>query len=201
MSSGSERSMRKRERNKRRMRCIRQKGKEKVKHVHAMAKELEVKTKELVETRSRLMQTRKRALQLSTEACKAPKKSVVFTTASSVQTRYRARLHTKPTASSGVSSTSRDQHQHAHTVENVPVLDPHSLKIPHDGIACEIGSGTFGKCTRMFLSGTEVAVKTTILEDYSYHSILHEAKVMAEVCRGHLNLPLFIGLYEQKEHL
>ena len=52
----------------------------------------------------------------------------------------------------------------------------------------------------MCLSGTEVAVKTTTLKEYSYHNILHEAKVLAEVCRGHPNLPLFIGVYDHKEH-
>ena len=63
-----------------------------------------------------------------------------------------------------------------------------------------MGSGTFGKCTKMFLSATEVAVKTTTLDTYySYKSIMYEAEVMAEVCCGHPNLPLFIGVYDQPD--
>ena len=51
----------------------------------------------------------------------------------------------------------------------------------------------------MLLSTTEVAVKTITLDSYSAKVILYEAEVMVEVCRGHPNLPLFIGVYDHPE--
>lgn len=49
------------------------------------------------------------------------------------------------------------------------------------------------------LCSTEVAVKSTILHEYSYDSIMYEAKVMTHLSCGHPNLPLFIGVYDHKE--
>ena len=53
---------------------------------------------------------------------------------------------------------------------------------------------------KMFLSSTVVAVKATTLDSYTYESIMYEAEVMTEVCCGHPNLPLFIGVYDQPEY-
>ena len=51
----------------------------------------------------------------------------------------------------------------------------------------------------MLLSATEVAVKSITVASYSTKDILYEAEVMAEVCCGHPNLPLFIGVYDHPE--
>lgn len=75
-------------------------------------------------------------------------------------------------------------------------LDRDSLKSPCEPNNCEVGSGTFGKCTKMILCATEVVVKATTLDIYSYDDIMFEAVVMSEVCRGQPNLPLFIGIYD-----
>lgn len=56
--------------------------------------------------------------------------------------------------------------------------------------------GTYGKCTKMLLCAIEVAVKTTILSEYSYDSVTYEAMVMTDICCGH---PPFIGVYDHPE--
>lgn len=48
----------------------------------------------------------------------------------------------------------------------------------------------------MFLSATEVAVKEYNSTLSSKSMILYEAKVMANICCGHPNLPLFLGVYD-----
>ena len=196
----SERSKRKRERNKRRRHSIQKKRKERLEHVHAVTKELKDKKKELVETKSKLAHARRRALAMSKAVCKAPKERTVISV-SPAQYQYRPRLQTKPTASSGLCSSARHHH---HTnlpqLSQLHFLDLQSLMTPYDGVARELGSGTFGKCTKMILSGTAVAVKTTTLKEYSYDCIMYEARVMVAVCRGHPNLPLFIGVYQDQPH-
>ena len=146
------------------------------------------KKKELDDTRSKLIFTRKKAIELLTDICKAPIRPKILLT-SSIQ-RHRLHVRSKPTPSSGITASYLlGHHQYMGTLDNIPLLDQKSLKICHGGVECEVGSGTFGKCTKMFLSGTEVAVKTTTLKQYTHNNILHEAKVMAAVCRGHPNLP------------
>lgn len=78
MSSSSEKHNNKKERNRRR-RSIRQIRKEKVKHVHVVAKDLEDTKKELAVTRTKLMQARGRALQLSKDVFKPPKRPTIST--------------------------------------------------------------------------------------------------------------------------
>ena len=179
-----------RERNKRRRRCIQRNRKEKVVHAHSISKELEDKKIELAQTLSKLVQTRKRALELS-------KKS---SSISSVG--FRTQLRTQPTASSGLNSSHKLlRHADSETLSyQVNKLDRYSLKNPCGSVTCEVGSGAFGKCTKMLLCATEVAVKVTTLKEYSYESIMYEAKVMAHICHGHPNLPLFIGVYDHKEY-
>ena len=177
-----------RERNKRRRISIREKKKEKVSQVYAKTKILE---KELAHTKSLLTQSRIRAAGLSKELYKTPKKHV--TALSSLRYSIRSR----PTASSLHCDHKLGHHP---KVCQVNKLDQYSLKNPGDSSNCEVGSGTFGKCSKMFLCATEVAVKSTTLDEYSYDSILNEAVVMTEVCRGHPNLPLFIGIYDYPEY-
>lgn len=186
-----------RERNKRRRRSIKIKRREIVRNAISISKELEHKKIELALTRSKLEQTRKRALELSKELCKPP----VMKSCSSSSVLFRAHLRTKPTASSGYCSSHKFLYHSNSEILDYPVnkLDRYSLK-KTDGATCELGSGTFGKCTKMLLCATEVAVKVTTLKEYLYDSIMYEAKVMTHVCRGHPNLPLFIGIYDHQEY-
>ena len=189
---------RKRERNKRRRRCIQRKRKEKVVHAHSISKELEDKKIELAQTLSKLVQTRKRALELSKGMCKPPAKK----SSSISSVGFRTQLRTQPTASSGLNSSHKLlRHADSETLSyQVNKLDRYSLKNPCGSVTCEVGSGAFGKCTKMLLCATEVAVKVTTLKEYSYESIMYEAKVMAHIFHGHPNLPLFIGVYDHKEY-
>lgn len=109
--------------------------------------------------------------------------------------RYRARALSKPTPSSGVTASHLLHCQHGGTLDNLPLLAKYSLKICHSELTCLLGSGTL-IFWKMLLSGTEVPVKTTILKE---QSALHEARVMASVCRDHPNLPIFIGVYDHNE--
>ena len=188
-SSGTDaiRRERKRMRNKRRKSSNRIKKKEKIRQVYAKSKELE---KELTDTKSKLFQTKMKALMIRKEMCKSPalKKYSVSTAASSLQYFVR----TKPTASSGFHSSHRVCNNSTDMLQcQVKRLDRYSL-ISTDLDDCEVlGSGTFGKCTKMILSGTKVAVKATTLDAYSCANIMHEAVVLTEVCCGHPNLPLY----------
>ena len=201
----NKRTERKRERNKKRRRNIRSKRKEKLSQVYVVSKELDDKKKQLAQTRCKLVQARKIALELSRGQCKAPTTSAVrrcnsITSVSSLQHLEQSR----PTASSGL-RTSHNCKLFHHTESlgyQVRKLDSHSLRNPYDaesGDVSEVGSGTFGKCMKMILSATEVAVKSTTLASYSSESIMYEAAVMSEVCNGHPNLPLFIGVCDQPE--
>lgn len=51
----------------------------------------------------------------------------------------------------------------------------------------------------MLLSSTEVAVKTFNPANSNRDRILYEAIVMTKVCKGHPNLPLFLGVYDPKD--
>ena len=174
VSATCRRTQRKRERNKRRRRSITVKRREMVRNA---LKELEHKKTELAQTRSKLVQTRKRALELSKELCKPPVKKG-HSILSSVG--FHTHFQTKPTASSGLCSSHKLLYHSNSVLLECPVnkLDRYSLKTSDDGVTCEVGSGVFGKCTKMVLCATEVAVKVTTLKEYSYDSIMYEAKVM-----------------------
>lgn len=59
-----------------------------------------------------------------------------------------------------------------------------------------LGNSSFGSCRKMFLSATEVAVKEYKVPLSTRSKVMNEAKVMASVCCGHPNLPLFMGVYD-----
>lgn len=151
--------------------------------------------KELTHTKCRLAQVKMKALELSKEIYKTPKRSVYSVAkVSSLQFNVRS----KPTASSSFCPRSHVEILQASV--KIKLLDRYSLKSPRDASTCDLGSGAFGKCTKMLLCATEVAVKMITLEEYSYDSIMYEAAVMMELCCGHPNLPLFIGVYDQPEY-
>lgn len=192
-----------RERNKKRMRAVRKKRKEKVSQAFAISRDLDIKKGELAMVRRKLAHARMRsgALKLSEQLCKAPIGAIQYTDSSrnvgSMVSSLQYRLRSKPTASSaGLHSSLKLLHHKRRIQCQVKKLDRHSLR----SISCEVGSGTFGKCMKMFLSSTEVAVKATTLDSYTYESIMYEAEVMTEICCGHPNLPLFIGVYDQPEY-
>lgn len=181
--------LRKVERNKRRRQAIRLKRKKKINVTIGKSKELE---KQLAHTKSRLMQTKLKALEVSKDIFRTPNRYPV--------TRSSAffKVGSKPTASSGL----RPSHYHAEIIQSivkVKHLDRYSLQNPPCTACCELGSGTFGKCTKMLLCAMEVAVKTTTLDEYSYDSIMYEAAIMTDICHGDPNLPLFMGVYDQPE--
>lgn len=183
--------LRKKERNKRRRHSNRKKKKIRINETFAKSISLE---KELAHTKSRLEQTKMKALELH-RALNTPRKCSVATVSS-----MRFNIQSKPTASSGFRP--REVSHHIGLLQSIEVkaLDRYSLNSTCDGSNCDVGSGTFGKCTKMLLCATEVAVKATILDTYSYDDIMYEARVMAEVCCGHPNLPLFMGIYDQPEY-
>ena len=72
-------------------------------------------------------------------------------------------VRSKPTASSSNCPRSRYHAEILQSIVKVNHFDRYSLKTPCDISSCELGSGTFGKCTKMLLCATEVAVKMTTL--------------------------------------
>ena len=200
--STDRRSDRKRERNKRRRGNIRKKRKEKVRQTYTVLKELEDKKEALAQARCQLAVTRKRALELTKGTCKPPTKCVAAQNNSRQNSvsSLRCFLRSKPTASSRLRSSTGVTHHSPDTIQHyqaINKIDRYSLISLGPGT--HLGSGSFGKCTKMLLSATEVAVKTITLDSYSAKDILYEAEVMAEVCCGYPNLPLFIGIYDHPE--
>ena len=196
---------RKQERNRRRRRNNRNKRKERLHQTYAVLQELEEKKEELIQTRGQLATARKRALKLTVRegACKPPMKCVPaqHNSGPSSVSSLRCFLRSKPTASSRLTVAGVTRYSDSDTqVQNhqaINRIDRYSLVSL--GADADLGSGSFGKCTKMLLSATEVAVKTITLDSYSIKDVWYEAEVMVEVCHGHPNLPLFIGVYDHPE--
>ena len=186
---------RKRERNKKRRRACRAKRKELLKNAYSICKELEEKRHQLAEARSKVLTTQKKFKALA--QCKPPQFPPPLRRSSTSKI-----LFNKPTATSCHKSSHRlFCHLDLETEETqLRRLDRNSLKKPCGNDTYDVGSGSFGKCMKMLLCSTEVAVKTTTLKEYSYNSVMYEAKVMARVCCGHPNLPLFIGVYDHQDY-
>jgi hypothetical protein len=186
--------IRKRERNKRRRHSIRKKRKEKIERVLSRSKDLE---KQLVDTRSQLEKSKLKSIELGKKLYntpKAPLRPMISSARYSIQSR--------PTPSSLLHPQSHRTLNLTGTLKcKVNQLDKCSLQRCSGSQSCELGSGTFGKCTKMLLCATEVAVKTITLDDYSYNNIMREAMIMADICHGHPNVPLFIGVYDQQGSL
>ena len=188
---------RKQERNKKRRGSVRR---ERIKQINQTLQELDDKTKELNKTRCKLAETRKRAAELTKRSCVPPKARFVSPHSLQGISSLRCQLRSRPTSSSGLRSCSTSRAGHMYTSETlqqqIKSLDKSSL-MACGSCSCELGSGTFGKCTKMIFCSTEVAVKTTTLHSYSHKDIMFEAFVMTKVCCGHPNLPLFIGVCDQ----
>lgn len=191
---------RKQERNKKRRENIRRKRKERIKKINQTLQELDDTTRELSQTRCKLIETRKRAAVLNKKSCVPPKRCFVSPHSFQSVSSSRCQLRSRPTPSSGLRSCSTSRASHTYTPEvlqqQIKKLDKGSL-MACGSCSCELGSGTFGKCTKMIFCSTEVAVKTTTLPSYSHKDIMFEALVMKDVCCGHPNLPLFIGVCDQ----
>lgn len=160
-----------------------------------VSKELEDKKRELSAALKRLEETKLKALN---QLRQIPIKCVDKASISSV----RHRVFTRPTASSRLHSSKKCINciLGEDTIQcKVNKLDRYSLSACHTQ-SSELGSGSFGKCTKMILCSTEVAVKETTLEAYSRDDIMYEAMVMTKVCCGHPNLPLFMGIYDHVEY-
>ena len=194
---------RKAERNRRR-RCALRKRKEKLGQVYAISKQVRDKEQEITELWNKLVQTRHRALKLTKDVCKPPTRHIPTlcvpnSRSGAITSSLVVCMRSKPTASSGLKSS----HQlfHADTLHyRINKLERNCLKCPDRATdTVVVGHGTFGQCKIMFMCATEVAVKTTTLESYSAASVMYGAAVMAEVCCGQPNLPLFIGVYDHPE--
>lgn len=152
--STDRRSDRKRNRNKKRRANIRNKRKEKLHQTYAVLKELEDKKEELAQTRSQLAVTRKHALELTKGGCKPPAKCVPaqFCSRQSSVSSLRCFLRSKPTASSRMRSSAGVTHRSPDTLQHhkaINKIDRYSLISL--GTGADLGSGSFGKCTRMLL--------------------------------------------------
>ena len=187
---------RKRIRNRKRRINIRNKRKEHLTKTFAVSKELHDKKKELSSTLRRLEETELKAVSLTKQSQK-----IRHSVSANISSVCRC-VFTKPTASSRLQSSKKC----AACILGedllrckVTMLDRGSLNVCSSK-HCELGSGSFGKCTKMVPSSTEVAVKETTLSEYSRKNIMYEAMVMTEVCCGHQNLPLFIGVYDHEEY-
>ena len=183
---------RKRERNKRRRHSIRKKRKEKIDEVFSRSKDLE---KQLEDTKSQLEKSKLRSIELSQKLYKTPKAPLRPTISSLI--RYSIKSRPTPSSVLHPSRSHRQLHLTGTLKCEINKLDISSLQRCLDSESCDLGSGTFGKCTKMLLCATEVAVKKITMDEYSYDNIVCEAMIMADVCHGHPNLPLFIGIYDQ----
>lgn len=183
---------RKRARNRRRKTTIRKKRKDHLAKAFSVSKELDYKKKELSSTLKRLGETKLKALSLAKQLSQNP-----GTRANISSVRHC--VFTKPTASSRLRSSKKCIIGEDTLQCKVNKLDRYSLSVGRTK-TCELGSGSFGKCTKMILCSTEVAVKETTLSTYSRENVMYEAMVMTEVCCGHPNLPLFIGIYDHVEY-
>lgn len=174
--------------------------------VFAVSKELEEKKEELTLTKHKLNQTKLNALELTKQlrVRQLPTQLKTYNwSKKKVSSRHvssRLCILTKPTASSQLHSSQQLFTDKSILQCHVKKLDRYSLKSPTDTKNCDLGSGSFGKCTKMILSATEVAVKSTTLDSYSRDNIMYEAAIMTKVCSGHPNLPLFVGVYDHPEH-
>ena len=126
----------------------------------AVSKELDEKKKELTLTKHKLDQTK---LNATNQLRQLPAQHKMNNWSRRNISSSRFCLQTQPTASSRMCSSQQHFLDKGITQCHVNKLDRYSLKNPADTQNCELGSGSFGKCTKMILSSTEVAVKYTTL--------------------------------------